>query len=97
VALPALAPYGDTAEVNDVSAEICNPKAAKVRSETRDDAGRTIQHSPYIHEMERPPVYTLLTLLSGGEAPPPPPKGAKKAAIAATALNVPIPQPRPTF
>lgn len=97
VALPALAPYGDTAEVKDVSAEICNPKAAKVRSETRDDAGRTIQHSPYIHEMAQPPVYTPLTLISGGEAPPPPPKGAKKATVAANTANVPIPQPRPTF
>ncbi|WP_404947105.1 D-alanyl-D-alanine carboxypeptidase family protein [Rhizobium terrae] len=92
VSLTALAPYGDTETLNDVSAEICNPKAAKVRSETRDDAGRTIQHSPYIHEMTHPPVYSLTSLISGGEPPPPPPKGAKKAA---TAANVPIPQPRP--
>jgi D-alanyl-D-alanine carboxypeptidase len=93
VVLTALAPYGDTASVNDVSADICNPKAAKVRSETRDDAGRTIQHSPYIHEMDRPPVYALTALISGGEAPPPPPKGSKKQT---TAANVPIPQPRPS-
>ena len=91
-ALTALAPYGDTVTVNDVSADICNPKAAKVRSETRDDAGRTIQHSPYIHEMAAPPVYELAAPISGGEAPPPPPKGSKKGAVAA---NVPIPQPRP--
>lgn len=90
VALTALAPYGDTTNVNDISAEICNPKAAKVRSETRDDAGRTIQHSPYIHEMDHPPKYQLLTLLSGGEAPPPPPKGSKTAK-----KNVPLPHPRP--
>jgi D-alanyl-D-alanine carboxypeptidase len=93
VALTALAPYGDTTNVNDVSAEICNPKAAKVRSETRDDAGRTIQHSPYIHEMDHPPQYQLMTLLSGGEAPPPPPKGAKGAK--GGKKNVPVPHPRP--
>lgn len=92
--LVALAPYGDTVTVNDVSAEICNPKAAKVRSETRDDAGRSIQHSPYIREMSRPPVYAVAGLISGGEPPPPPPKGAKKAASAGG--NVPLPQPRPS-
>ncbi|MGK6313217.1 D-alanyl-D-alanine carboxypeptidase family protein [Neorhizobium sp. DT-125] len=92
VPLVALAPYGDTATVNDVSAEICNPKAAKVRSETRDDAGRTIQHSPYIHEMSRPPVYSFAGLMFGGEDEPAPAKG-KTEKIA----NIPIPQPRPTF
>ena len=92
VALTALAPYGDTAAVNDVSGEICNPKAAKVRSEGRDDAGRTVVHSPYIHEMTRPPVYSFAGLMLGGEDEPPPAKG-KSAKIA----NVPIPKPRPTF
>ncbi|MFB9952727.1 D-alanyl-D-alanine carboxypeptidase family protein [Rhizobium puerariae] len=88
VPLASLAPYGDTAVVNDVSAEICNPKAAKVRSENRDDAGRTVLHSPYIHEMSRPPVYSFAGLLAGGEA-----VASAKDEIA----NVPIPQPRPTF
>jgi D-alanyl-D-alanine carboxypeptidase len=90
VPLSSLAPYGNTAAVNDVSAEICNPKAAKVRSENRDDAGRTVMHSPYIHEMTRPPVYSFAGLIPGSEP------------VAATAgtneiANVPIPQPRPTF
>nr|WP_161974210.1 serine hydrolase [Rhizobium deserti] len=74
VPLASLPPYGDTANLNDVSAEICNPKAAKVRSENRDDAGRTVMHSPYIHEMTHPPAYAAAMPLSGGEAPPPPPK-----------------------
>ncbi|MCC2612269.1 D-alanyl-D-alanine carboxypeptidase family protein [Neorhizobium petrolearium] len=97
VPLASLAPYGDTAAVNDVSAEICNPKAAKVRSENRDDAGRMVLHSPYIHEMTRPPVYSFAGVLFGGEDIAPAKdkvastKGRKEIA------NVPIPQPRPTF
>jgi D-alanyl-D-alanine carboxypeptidase len=90
VPFTALAPYGDTANVNDVSAEICNPKAAKVRSENRDDAGRTIMHSPFIHEMNRPPVYSFAGLIPGSE-PVQAEKGGKQVA------RVPIPQPRPTF
>lgn len=86
VPLASLPPYGNTAEVNDVSAEICNPKAAKVRSENRDDAGRTVLHSPYIHEMARPPQYAVTSLILGGEDVPDA-NGAQK--------SVPIPQPRP--
>jgi D-alanyl-D-alanine carboxypeptidase len=78
VPLASLPAYGDTANLNDISTEICNPKAAQVRSETRDDAGRTIQHSPYIHEMDHPPQYSAAIPLTGGEAPPPPPKAPKK-------------------
>ncbi|WP_390920376.1 MULTISPECIES: D-alanyl-D-alanine carboxypeptidase family protein [Neorhizobium] len=90
VPFSALAPYGDTSKVNDVSAEICNPKAAKIRSENRDDAGRTVMHSPYIHEMTRPPVYSYAGLIPGSE-PVSAGKGDKRLA------RVPIPQPRPTF
>ncbi|WP_105440285.1 D-alanyl-D-alanine carboxypeptidase family protein [Neorhizobium sp. T25_13] len=90
VPLTSLQPYGDMAEVNDVSATICNPQAAKVRSETRDDAGRTVQHSPYIHEMDRPPVYSFAGLIPGSEQIAST-KGKNEIA------NVPIPQPRPTF
>jgi D-alanyl-D-alanine carboxypeptidase len=79
VPLTSLPAYGDVATVNDISTEICNPKAAKVRSETRDDAGRTIQHSPYIHEMDHPPLFVAAMPISGGEPPPPPPKAPKKA------------------
>jgi D-alanyl-D-alanine carboxypeptidase len=90
VPLASLAPYGDTANVNDVSQVICNPKAAKVRSEGRDDAGRTIMHSPYIHEMARPPQYSFAGLIPGSE-PEPTAIGNK------TYANIPIPVPRPTF
>jgi len=86
VPLASLPPYGNTAEVNDVSAEICNPKAAKVRSENRDDAGRTVLHSPFIHEMTRPPQYAVTSLILGGEDVPDANTGTK---------SVPIPQPRP--
>lgn len=80
VALGRLAPYGEQgAEALDVSAEICNPQAAKVRSEGRDDAGRMIIKSPYVHEMDRPPVYSFAGVIPGTEPPPPPPKpDAKK-------------------
>lgn len=88
--LASLAPYGDTLEVNDLSAEICNPKAAQVRSETRDDAGRMITHSPYIRELSHPLVYTYAGLLPGSEA------DASKKGLGELA-NVPIPIPRPTF
>ncbi|WP_394344665.1 D-alanyl-D-alanine carboxypeptidase family protein [Aliirhizobium smilacinae] len=88
--LASLAPYGDTAEVNDLSQDICNPKAAKVRSETRDDAGRTIMHSPYLHEMTHPPAYVLAGLIPGTE-PVETKIGEKSYA------NIPIPVPRPTF
>jgi len=97
VPLGSLAAYGDTAEVNDLSADICNPKAAKVRSETRDDAGRTIMHSPYIHEMDHPPQYVLAGLIPGSEPAEPAPAAGKSAAGEKTLANVPVPVPRPTF
>lgn len=90
VPLASLAPYGDTTTMNDISAEICNPKAAKVRSEGRDDAGRMIVSSPYIHEMTRPPRYSFAGLIPGSEAV------ASKTGQNEIA-NVPIPLPRPTF
>lgn len=88
--LSSLTPYGDTANVNDISQDICNPKAAKVRSEGRDDAGRTVLHSPYIHEMTRPPQYSFAGLIPGSE-PEPTTIGNK------TYANIPVPVPRPTF
>ncbi len=94
VSLASLAPYGDTLAVNDISKEICNPKAAKVRSESRDEAGRMIIKSPYVREMTRPPVYSFAwpdtrhgTRGSGGDQG----KGGSEMA------NVPIPIPRPAF
>lgn len=90
VPLSSLSPYGDTATVNDISAEICNPKAAKVRSEGRDDAGRMIVRSPYIKEMVRPPRYSFAGLIPGSEV------AASKTGQNQIA-NVPIPLPRPTF
>jgi D-alanyl-D-alanine carboxypeptidase len=89
--LASLAPYGpDRDEVVDISAEICNPQAAKVRSEGRDDAGRMVLHSPYIKEMERPPAYSFAGLIPGTDVQPTK-KG--KGDIA----NVPIPIPRPAL
>ena len=90
VSLASLTPYGDTQTVNDISAEICNPKAAKVRSEGRDDAGRMIVSSPYIKEMTRPPRYSFAGLIPGSEAV------ASKTGQNEIA-NVPIPLPRPAF
>ena len=90
VPLASLAPYGETATVNDISAQICNPKAAKVRSEGRDDAGRMIVRSPYIREMTRPPRYSFAGLIPGSEV------AASKSGQNQIA-NVPIPLPRPTF
>ena len=88
--LASLAPYGDTQMVNDISAEICNPKAAKVRSEGRDDAGRMVIHSPYVQEMTRPPQYSFAGLIPGSETVA---LNTAKGELA----NVPIPIPRPTF
>ncbi|UHS59172.1 D-alanyl-D-alanine carboxypeptidase [Agrobacterium vaccinii] len=95
VSLASLAPYGETADVNDISADICNPKAAKVRSESRDEAGRMIIKSPYVQEMTRPPVYSYAGLIPGSEtvvanSDSTPSRGAGTA-------NVPIPIPRPAF
>ncbi|TQN61934.1 D-alanyl-D-alanine carboxypeptidase [Agrobacterium tumefaciens] len=95
VSLASLAPYGDTGDVNDVSAEICNPKAAKVRSESRDEAGRMVIHSPYVTEMTRPPEYSFAGLIPGSETVA---VNTTKGATAKGELaNVPIPIPRPTF
>lgn len=94
VSLASLAPYGDTADVNDISAEICNPKAAKVRSESRDEAGRMVIHSPYVQEMTRPPEYSFAGLIPGSETVA---VNATKGAGKGELANVPIPIPRPTF
>ncbi|MNS72664.1 hypothetical protein D3C72_1060830 [compost metagenome] len=94
VSLASLAPYGDTGDVNDVSAEICNPKAAKVRSESRDEAGRMVIHSPYVQEMTRPPEYSFAGLIPGSETVA---VNAAKGAGKGELANVPIPIPRPTF
>lgn len=82
--LGSLQPYGpDQDQVVDVSAEICNPQAAKVRSENRDDAGRMVVHSPYIKEMAAPPQFSMAAIL-----PPPTPAKGELA-------NIPVPIPRP--
>lgn len=89
--LASLAPYGpDRDEVVDISAEICNPQAAKVRSEGRDDAGRMVVHSPYIVEMSRPPQFSEATIV----AAPTPTKDQAQGGARQLA-NVPVPIPRP--
>lgn len=86
--LARLAPYGEQGtEAADISAQICNPKAAQVRSEGRDDAGRMIIKSPYVHEMDHTPAYSFAGVIPGTEPPPPPPapkKDTKKASASAS-------------
>lgn len=95
--LRQLAPYGDRDSVADISAEICNPQSAKIRSEGRDEAGRMKMHSIYIHDMDHPPIVSYAGLLPGSE--PPAQTAAKTSAVANgnEIANVPIPIPRPTF
>ncbi|OJT95498.1 D-alanyl-D-alanine carboxypeptidase family protein [Metarhizobium album] len=89
--LRTLQPYGaDRDVVADISEEICNAKAGKIRSEGRDEAGRMKMNSPYIHEMTREPNFVFAGLIPGSDAQP---VKAGKGEIA----NVPIPIPRPTF
>jgi D-alanyl-D-alanine carboxypeptidase len=91
--LGSLAPYGPGRDtVTDISAEICNPQARKVRSEGRDEAGRMKMLSPYIHEMDRPPRAVFAGLIPGTE-----PQPKKQNGAAGVIANVPIPKPRPTF
>ncbi len=92
--LESLTPYGPGRDtVADISAEVCNPQARKVRSEGRDEAGRMKLLSPYIHEMGRPPRTVFAGLIPGSE-PVAKPQGS---ATANEIANVPIPKPRPTF
>ncbi len=110
--LGRLAPYGEQGtEAADISADICNPKAAKVRSEGRDDAGRMIIKSPYVREMTRDPIYSFAGVIPGTEPPPPPPQkksGTKDAKAQAkpqakqqksdakpASAKVAVPAPRP--
>jgi D-alanyl-D-alanine carboxypeptidase len=89
--IASLAAYGPGQDVvTDISAEICNPKAQKVRSEGRDDAGRMITHSPYIQEMTRPPQYSFAGVIPGSET-------VAVNDTKGSAVNVPIPIPRPSF
>ncbi|MEZ2131685.1 MULTISPECIES: D-alanyl-D-alanine carboxypeptidase family protein [unclassified Sinorhizobium] len=103
--LGSLHPYGPGQDqVSDISADICNPKAAQVRSETRDEAGRMKVMSPYIHEMDHPPQFVFAGILQGQDAQPQTkqpqtkqPKTDKLASADANEIaNVPIPLPRPT-
>lgn len=95
VRLADLAPYGEGRDVvADISAEICNPKAQKVRSEGRDEAGRMKVLSPYIHEMTREPNVVFAGLLPGTEVAD---SSTTKKNAAPEIANVPIPIPRPSF
>lgn len=87
--LASLAPYGpDQDQVVDISTQICNPKAAKVRSEGRDDEGRMVLHSPYVHEMTRPPQFTYAGIVAVAAPEKPVSAGGQPS-------NVPVPIPRP--
>ncbi len=90
--LESLVPYGEGQDqVADISADICNPKAAAVRSEGRDEGGRMKLLSAYIREMDHPPVMSFAGLIPGSE--PVDPKKLPAGEIA----NVPIPKPRPSL
>ncbi|ANH05947.1 D-alanyl-D-alanine carboxypeptidase family protein [Shinella sp. HZN7] len=94
--LGQLRPYGETRDiVADVSQEICSKHAAKVRSESRDEAGRQKLVSPYIHELNRPLKLVFAGLIGGDTAKP---AGNEQVAVGDTGglANVPIPIPRPT-
>ena len=83
--------------VADVSKEICNPKAAKVRSENRDEGGRQKLLSPYIHEINRPLNLVAAGLIPGTEKVTDA-KGKDQTETAqGDVANVPIPVPRPVF
>lgn len=88
--------------VADITAEICSKKGAKVRSESRDEVGRMKLVSPYVHEMNRDPVYVFAGLIPGSE----PAKaeegkskngknGGKQAQPDLGDFSVPVPLPRP--
>jgi D-alanyl-D-alanine carboxypeptidase len=80
--------------VADVSKEICNPKAAKIRSENRDEVGRQKLQSPYIHEINRPLNLVAAGLIAGSDAKA---ADAKGQVAEGDVANVPIPVPRPVF
>jgi D-alanyl-D-alanine carboxypeptidase len=96
--LGQIAPYGESRDmVADVSKEICNPKAAKVRSENRDEGGRQKLLSPYIHEINRPLNLVAAGLIPGTEKVTDA-KGKDQTETAqGDVANVPIPVPRPVF
>ena len=95
--LGSLRPYGPGQDqVNDITADICSAKGAKVRSETRDEVGRMKVQSPYIHEMDHEPQFVFAGLIPGQDTQPVAQndKIAKGDAVEALA-NVPVPLPRP--
>ncbi|WP_436080173.1 D-alanyl-D-alanine carboxypeptidase family protein [Pararhizobium sp. LjRoot235] len=95
--LGQIAPYGETrGMVADVSKEICNPKAAKIRSENRDEVGRQKLLSPYIHEINRPLNLVTAGLIAGRDAQAADAKG-QLAGAEGDVANVPVPVPRPVF
>jgi D-alanyl-D-alanine carboxypeptidase len=96
--LGQIAPYGETRDtVIDVSKDICNPKAAKVRSENRDEGGRQKLLSPYIHEINRPLNLVAAGLIPGTEKVADVNGKGQTEAAQGDAANVPIPVPRPVF
>ncbi|NTG42496.1 D-alanyl-D-alanine carboxypeptidase family protein [Rhizobium rhizogenes] len=109
--LANLRPYGPGQDqVADLTAEICSAKGAKIRSETRDEAGRMKVTSPYIHEMDHEPNFVYAGLIGGqdaataskGDKTDLTAKGDKttkgdKLATSGSVIGIPIPMPRPTF
>ncbi len=94
--LSSLVPYGSTRDqVADIRDSICNPKAAQIRSEGRDEDGKMKLKSPYLHEMDHDPRFVVADLL------PPEPGAAKGDGIeqgdgGPKLKRIPIPKPRPS-
>jgi D-alanyl-D-alanine carboxypeptidase len=78
--LDQLPPDADAGlEVADITRDICSAKGAKVRSESRDEAGRQKLISPYIHEMDREPAYVFAGLIPGSVQVDEKPAASKKS------------------
>lgn len=95
--IKGLQPYGPTRnQVADVSKDICSKAGKKVRSESRDEAGRQKLLSPYIHEMVGEPDAALVTIWPGKKTKPgQPDMAALEQGDEADLSNIPIPVPRP--
>lgn len=94
--LTSLVPYGSTRDqVADIRDVICNPKAAQIRSEGRDEEGKMKLRSPYIHEMDHDPRFVVANLLPP-EPGAPADQGIEQGDGGPKLKRIPIPKPRPT-
>jgi len=86
--LANLQPSGNLmAEPTNMRPVICTKEAQQERMANRDENGRRIVKSPYLHELDRP--RRVVTVGLGGATGPSP--------VPAEIANVPIPTPRPDY